>query len=199
MWEPIKTMTWIQTFTNKAFDFSDISANEIDIRDIAHSLSMQCRYNGHTNKFYSVAEHSVNVMKMVSQYIGTGAINAKILLSALLHDASEAYLCDIPRPLKPLLRDYAEIEKQVEDHILNVFDLSRDKNPLIKEADNAILALEKTALMGPEPLPWNLPETLEFEEVPIIGFSPEEAYNRFLHEYKILEFDQWYYETYMKD
>jgi hypothetical protein len=197
-------MTWIQTFTGKAFDFADISSNEISIRDIAHSLSMQCRYNGHTKKFYSVAEHSVNVMEMVAQHIGKGTLcqgtkNAKILMSALLHDASEAYLCDIPRPLKPLLSNYAEIEKNVENHICNVFGLNPDKHPLIKEADNAILAMEKQALMGPEPLPWNLPKTLEFREIEIVCLSSEEAYNKFMLNYNILEFDHWYYETYVKD
>src|SRR5271156_4912831 len=80
---------WIQTFTGKKFYPFNPKPQDIDIRDIAHALSNICRFTGHTKRFYSVAEHSRNVAKLVP---------AHMKLQALLHDASEAYLCDIARP-----------------------------------------------------------------------------------------------------
>lgn len=86
---------------------------ELDINEIAHALSMNCRYNGHCNKFYSVASHSIAVVKELQRK----GYSSEIQLIGLLHDASEAYICDIPRPLKPFLTNYHIIEKNLQDLI----------------------------------------------------------------------------------
>src|SRR5690606_5290032 len=77
---------WMQTFTGRAVYPLDLRPDDIDIQDIAHALSMQCRYAGHTRQFYSVAEHSVHVARWCRQYGPAAA------LEGLLHDATEAYL-----------------------------------------------------------------------------------------------------------
>ncbi len=82
---------WILTFTGVEFWPIDPRPDEIRIEDIAHALSMQCRFSGHCSQFYSVAEHSLRVAELVPE---------KDKLYALLHDASEAYLVDLPRPIK---------------------------------------------------------------------------------------------------
>ena len=112
----------MQTFSGNIFDFGDIESNNISIVDISHALSLTCRYNGHCPMFYSVAEHSVHALHM-AHYIGSKypeEIKDRFtLLNILLHDASEAYLNDIVRPVKKSLRDYIEIEEKVQKHIIN--------------------------------------------------------------------------------
>lgn len=88
-------MTWIQTYTGKSVDLLDPSPGTICIEDIAHALSRICRYKGHTEKHYSVAEHCIHVSQQV---------NEDFALEGLLHDATEAYLQDLSRPLKVALR-----------------------------------------------------------------------------------------------
>ncbi|MEM4379972.1 MAG: hypothetical protein QXL01_04720, partial [Thermoplasmatales archaeon] len=83
---------WIETYSGKKFDY--LAQSELDIEDIAHALSNLCRFNGHTRVFYSVAEHSVNVSSMVPP---------ELKIAALLHDAAEAYIGDVPSPLKQLI------------------------------------------------------------------------------------------------
>ncbi|MFG0247924.1 MAG: phosphohydrolase, partial [Phycisphaeraceae bacterium JB051] len=80
-------MSWIQTYTGKAFYPLREDPGIIDIRDIAHALSLQCRFNGHCSDFYSVAQHSVHVSEVVPQAFA---------LWGLLHDAAEAYMSDLP-------------------------------------------------------------------------------------------------------
>jgi uncharacterized protein len=129
---------WIQTFTGKQFYPLDIREDDIDIVDIAHSLSMQCRYSGHSEKFLSVAEHSYHVSKLVPE---------KYALCGLLHDASEAYLSDIPRPLKPLLPEYKKWEENLEEVISLKYNVPFPLPPEVKEVDNRILKNEYELLM----------------------------------------------------
>lgn len=94
-------------------------ADQIHIDDIAHGLSNVCRFNGHTSSFFSVARHSINVAKRV---LGEGA-DANTALKALLHDASEAYLCDIPTPVKEQITGYKESEEKMMRVIFEAFRL----------------------------------------------------------------------------
>jgi len=82
---------WIQTISGRKFPLAEPDPNQIDIEDIAHALSMLCRFNGHCTQFYSVAEHSMHVSHEISN---------DLALAGLLHDAAEAYLGDVPSPLK---------------------------------------------------------------------------------------------------
>lgn len=140
--------TWIQTFTGRQFWPLDPRPEDVDILDIAHALALKCRYSGHTRRFYSVAEHSVYVSRMVP---------AEHALAALLHDAGEAYLPDVPRPVKPHLPGYKEIEDRLDSVIAAKFGAAWPWAEAIHVEDATILADEKRDLMDPEAAPWHLP------------------------------------------
>jgi len=106
---------WIQTYSGKKFYALDPQPEDITIEDIAHALSRMCRYAGHCDKFYSVAEHSVLVAEAADNK-----------LWALLHDASEAYLVDIPRPFKGYLTNYYELESKVMNAVCDKFGLPHE-------------------------------------------------------------------------
>lgn len=91
-------MTWILTRSGRKFDLARPTADMVDPADIAHSLSMQCRFNGHTSRYYSVAQHS---------YLVADLVPAEDQLAGLLHDATEAYVGDLVRPLKEGMRTHA--------------------------------------------------------------------------------------------
>lgn len=129
---------WIQTYTGKQFWPLDPRPEDVCIEDIAHALSMKCRFGGHTNVFYSVAEHSVLVMR---------AVEEPHKKAALLHDAAEAYLADIPRPVKPHLPGWHEVERAVELAIAEHFGIPWPMPAEVKAADNAILHDEKRLLV----------------------------------------------------
>ncbi len=107
---------WIQTYTGRKFFPLDPDPEMICIEDIAHSLSQLCRYNGHSKIFYSVAQHSL----VLSRELCSGWQYA---LMALLHDASEAYLSDLPRPLKmhPQFAFYRKAESRLQSMIYDRF------------------------------------------------------------------------------
>jgi uncharacterized protein len=138
---------WIQTFTGKQFWPLDPRAEDVDIVDIAHSLSMQCRYNGHCREFYSVAEHCFRM---------SFRVRPENALAALLHDAAEAYLSDVPRPIKPQLAGYKEMEHAIEKVVAEKFGVQYPWPDEIHNADERLLADEMEALMAPPPVPWNL-------------------------------------------
>ncbi|MCR5870687.1 MULTISPECIES: hypothetical protein [unclassified Sphingomonas] len=139
---------WMQTYTGKAFWPLDPRPEEVDIEDIAHSLSMQGRFAGHADHWYSIAEHSVYVSRFVPP---------EHALQALLHDASEAYVVDVPRPVKPALTNYREIEDRVWGAIARRFQLPIELHPSIKLADNAVLLAEQRDLLKPPPMPGLVP------------------------------------------
>jgi hypothetical protein len=132
---------WITTYTGKKFHFKNPQPEEIDIADIAHALSLTCRFAGECKRFYSVAEHSVRVAEIVPP---------KYKLRALLHDASEAYLPDLPRPMKAELPEFKTMENIILVAIWQKFIAHYPEvgeKEIIKEADNVMLATEARDLM----------------------------------------------------
>lgn len=171
-----RTGAWIQTFTGRQFWPMDARPEEMDIVDIAHALSMLCRFNGHCHRFYSVAEHSVHVSSVVAPEEARWG---------LLHDAAEAYLSDMPQPIKRELRAFSVFEKQLEQVIAQRFGLSVSMPPAVKEADRLLLATEKVALMTKEPAPWEtLPPPLDPSLIQ--AWNPEEAKQAFLKRFDML-------------
>lgn len=140
-----KLEPWIETFTGKKFDFSNPQPDMIDIADIAHALSLLCRYNGHCSQFYSVAEHSVLLARHVMEH---GAYKPTDMLTMLLHDAAEAYIGDMPAPLKDMMPQFKELENQIEFVIAHKFKLYHPFPVYIKEFDLRILKDEKEQIMG---------------------------------------------------
>lgn len=143
---------WIQTWSGHRFFLFDPRPEDVDIFDIAHALANVCRFGGHCKLFYSVAQHSLHVASMVPP---------ELELEALLHDAAEAYLGDMVRPLKhmPEMAAYRLAEERVNSAIAARFGLSTsDPHGHIKHADNVLLATERRDLFD-SVLPWsNLPE-----------------------------------------
>lgn len=138
-------MSWLQTRTGIVFDVLTPHSCDIRIEDIAHALSNLCRFGGHCRRFYSVAEHSVHVSYLVPP---------EHAFAALLHDATEAYCVDVPRPIKELLPRYREIESGIWAAIAKAYDLPLVLPECIKEADNAMLLAERDHLLDEPPIPW---------------------------------------------
>lgn len=131
---------WIQTYTGKRVNPLALKPDDICIEDIAHALSLLCRFNGHCRQFYSVAEHSIRVAQVVgSRYFR---------LAALLHDAAEAYLSDVPRPLKHQWSQFCEVEDRAQAIIDSVFGVPANYYHPVKRADDILLATEGRDLMG---------------------------------------------------
>lgn len=134
---------WIYTHTGRKFWPLRPSSTDVDIRDIAHALALKCRYGGHCREFYSVAQHSVLVSQVVEKRGGTETEQ----LYGLLHDAAEAYLADVPSPVKPRLIGFAEAERQVMIAIAARFRLGPWEPEIVKAVDEGIQVDETRALM----------------------------------------------------
>ncbi len=124
---------WMQLYSGKQFWPFDPRVGDFDIRDIAHGLSNLCRYAGHTRFFYSVAEHS---------WLLSFAVHPSLAMEALLHDGSEAYVADIPKPIKRELKDYCFVENTIQSVLAEQFGLQYPFSDAIHTADRAILANE---------------------------------------------------------
>lgn len=170
---------WMQTVSGKAFWPIDPRPEELDIDDIAHALSMMCRYGGHVSKFYSVAEHSV-LMAMKARDL----FDKQTAKVALMHDATEAYLSDVIRPVKAHLGNYLGIEDRLWRVIAERFGLPTVIPHAVHYLDNAILVDEMRALHVAPPMPWNI--STEGLDVEIVGWSPKEAKQNFLCMYEML-------------
>lgn len=160
---------FIITFSKQKFSPLKASAEEIDIIDIAHALSLMCRANGHIRHFYSVAQHCLNC----SREAEARGLSDEIQLACLLHDASEAYISDITRPIKRSLPQYMEMEEVLQNQILDKFNLAHlteTEHYLVKEIDDALLYYELLDLMHEE----------IFEERPEIVSKPDLEQRDFL-------------------
>ena len=161
----VRTDEWIQTYNSGIFTPLDPKPEQIELSNIAHALSMLCRYGGHCNIFYSVAQHCCYCFDMA----GTN----EQAFEALMHDASEAYLIDMPRPIKMLLPDYRAMEKRLEEVIAKKYNLPFPISPEVKVIDNRMLATEKLQIMDKAPMEWmKLPEPYDIK---IESWSPDRA------------------------
>ncbi len=171
---------WAQTYTGKQFWPLDPRPEDINLADIAHSLSNLCRFNGQCNSFYSVAQHSVLVSRIV---------DSSQAFPGLFHDASEAYTGDIITPLKKYLPpEYREIESEIEKVIFERFGIKpEDVNYReIKNADKIALVTEMRDVMGKPPVKWNEDGLFEPHPERIIPLSPIDAKQLFLDRYEEL-------------
>jgi uncharacterized protein len=180
---------WIQTHSGRRFCPTNPNINSIVIQDISHSLSMQCRFTGHCKKFYSVAQHSVLVSYLC---------DSQDALWGLLHDASEAYLVDVPRPLKRSgkFEAYLEYEKKMQEAICRRFGLPLQEPWSVKCADQVMLATEARDLMSPLHKDWDWP----YDAVPFVikAIGPEEAKDLFMKRFFELTRSTYGYQHYLK-
>lgn len=165
---------WIQTYTGKKFYPADPSVEDIDIEDIAHALSNMCRFTGHTKEFYSVAQHSV---------LASWICEEGDRMWALLHDASEAYLTDVAKPIKPILVGYDHIEDRLMSAICERFGLPKDQPASVKIADMIMLATEQRDLLCSPPAEWTQTKGVTPAAWGIVPWFPKHAKNKFLERF----------------
>lgn len=160
---------WMQTAGGRQFWPLSPSVDAIDIEDIAHALAHQCRFAGHCLRFYSVAEHSVHIARAASD---------ENKLRALMHDAAEAYVVDVIRPLKPYLVGYKDIETRVHSAICERFRLPEAIPDEVLRLDGGILVDEMQQNMAAPPAAWNY--TGESIGARLEFWTPEQAKAEFL-------------------
>lgn len=157
--------SWIRTYTGKKFYPLNPDPDSICIEDIAHALSNVCRYTGHCNFFYSVAEHSY----YVSQYAG---------IEGLLHDGAESLISDFAKPIKHLIANYKEIEYNLERAISQKFNLQFPFPPIVKEYDDKLLHTEMSQIMNGADFDSSLVLDLKIQ-----GWLPQKAEAMFLQRF----------------
>lgn len=164
----------LRTYTGRLVYPLDPALEDFDIKDIAHALSNLCRFGGHVKKFYSVAEHSV--------YVSYHTKKSEALIG-LLHDASEAYLVDMPRPIKTYMPQYRDIEENIQRMVSEKFGLRWPFPASVHEADNRILISEMRDLMT-QVSPWpGMPKPYVDK---IEAVSPIKAEKLFMNRYNEL-------------
>lgn len=162
----------ILTHSGHYFSFLTPEDCPFTLVDIAHGLSNICRFGGQCHRFYSVAEHSVHVASLV---------RPELRWAALMHDAAEAFVGDMPKPLKEMLPDYQAIEKRVETVIAKRFRLSTVEmmDPAIKHADRVMLRTEQRQVMNNND-GWAHCADVEPAEITIQFWSPVTAFAAFM-------------------
>ena len=175
----------ILTCNARYFDLTRPEASHIDIETIAHALSNICRFTGHTDRFYSVAQHSILVSHLVPP---------EHALAGLLHDAHEAYCGDVAAPLKQLLPDYQAIEARIEAAVRAYFGLPATLPAAVKHADLCALVTERRDLMPHHDDVWVFDSNVGVVQPCNNRIIPAQAYIArclFLDRYRELTDPQW--------
>lgn len=159
-------MSAIQTYTGIMIDPLNPKKEEIKVEDVAHALSLLCRANGHFPHFYSVGQHSINCMKEAE----ARGLSKRVQLACLTHDASEAYLSDVTRPVKAHLPRYKEIEAPLQELIWTMWldaALNEQERKTVRAIDDDILTYELWKMMGRAPAE----ENFSLHSVPQTAFT----------------------------
>lgn len=179
-----KTRSLILTYSGIAIDPLDATVDQIAIEDIAHATANICRYTGHVREFYSVAEHSVRVAELLEER----GFDTESQFNGLMHDASEAYLGDVARPIKDT-SDVGTLYKGAEDILMTLiakkYGLTWPLSEEIGWADYVLLRTEQRDLM---PYPNDLYSLEEYEvlEDEIKPWEPKLAEVEFLSKFQSL-------------
>lgn len=168
-------MIWILTYSGIHFNPQNPRQEDLQIKDIAHALSLLCRFNGHCRTFYSVAEHSVRV---------SHACAHKDALWGLLHDLGEAYLGDLPRPIKAAFPKFDQWEENLLKVAAKKFGLSWPMPKSVGKADDILLATEIRDLMADTDETWDLKE--KPLACPITPLTPDLSKKAFLDRFRDL-------------
>jgi uncharacterized protein len=159
------------------FNFLEPEKNVFGILEIGHGLSHVCRFGGQCTPFYSVAQHSVIVSYIVAP---------EFAMDALMHDASEAFIGDMTRPLKKLIPAYKEIEANIDRDMARRFGLRYPMHPEVAWADLVALATEQRDLMPPHDDEWAVLKGIQPLPEKIVALPPDEARALFYRRYQEL-------------
>ena len=165
---------FITTRSGRQVSLLNPQYSQIDIGDIAHGLAYQCRFNGQTSRFYSIAQHCLMVASILPDHLK---------LAGLLHDAAEAYIGDVVQPLKVLLPDYQVIESNFNQAIELRFNVNLDHQEEVKAADLIALATEKRDLLPRERCDWELLKGIRPLDRLTLPMSPEQSEESFMRTY----------------
>jgi hypothetical protein len=190
-------MSWLETYTGKKFDPFAPRVEDLCLEDIAHSLARLCRFNGHTVEFYSVAQHAAEMSLQAME----DRLPREVCRWCLLHDAAEAYVTDVPRPIKaglgwqlqgdacgeePYFLSFAAVELVVMRAIAEKFSLPWPMPPVVAEYDLRMLVTEKRDLLRGGGLAWDCPLPEPFARK-ILPAAPYAAEGLFINVFRELE------------
>lgn len=142
--------TWLETFSGIQFWSMDPRPEEVKIEDIAHSLCNLCRFAGHSRVFYSVGRHSENCRRVAERVRGSSPDALRLQMLCLIHDAAEAYIGDLPRPIKQFIPEFKTVERKVEAIIYEALQIApptEEEERFVKHIDNYMLCIEGRILM----------------------------------------------------
>lgn len=175
----VQTTEGIRLFSGAMFDYNAPEKSDVTIDDIAHALSHVCRFAGHCQYFYSVAQHAVNVSHLVPE---------EHAFAALMHDTAEAFTNDLPTPLKTAFPVFKTLEVKIERAMARKFGFQYPLSEEVKYADLQMLRLEKEQVKG-DLSSWETLRDVVLPESPglwVLELSPSEAKRRFLNRYREL-------------
>lgn len=167
---------FIATHSGAYFYIDECNLEDIPIEDIANALALSCRFNGHIDRFYSVAEHSVIVSHLVPE---------EWALCGLLHDASEAFVADMPRPFKSAIKGYNEVQARIEKAVAEHYGFPFPLPEAVEYIDRHIVADEANVLFKQPPEWTHFYDSVCPHEM-IAGLDPDAAKELFLDRYKEL-------------
>lgn len=162
----------ITTRSGRQVSLLNPQPGQIDIGDIAQGLAYQCRFNGQTSRFYSIAQHSLMVASILPDHLK---------LAGLLHDSAEAYVGDVVQPLKLLLPEYQAIEHRFARAIGIRLGVNLEHDEEVKQADLVALATEKRDLLPRERCQWEVLEGIKPINRLTLPMNPEQAMESFLN------------------
>lgn len=174
-----KAVAFVETYTGRAFYPLQPDPSAVSIIDIAHALSNQCRYSGATNSFYSTAQHCCLLASYTADVLRASVLDC---LQILMHDAAEAYLVDIPRPVKQFMPEYRAWDHDINEAIRKWLALDDLAFPVFQdEIDSRIIVDERQQLLSNSGLDWG--HDLQPLNIKITPWSPRHAEQQFLVRY----------------
>lgn len=190
---PDKRSSWLQTISGRRVSVLDPQPEEIFLEDIIPTIAKQCRFNGHCSEFYSVAQHCV----LGAQFALFHWDNEEIAREFLLHDATEAYMGDLIRPVKVMLPEFSKIEGGFWKAISAKFKIPEEHTEKCKLLDNIMVTWEKRDLL-PNSEEWpNLPDISKYNLLKIESWSWQDAIINYEHMYnQLFEKDEYGQSTY---
>ena len=166
----------IKLRSGKYLDLVDPKPDQFDFADIAGALSKICRFGGQCEYFYSVAEHSYHCARQAQR----DGLPLDTQIAVLMHDAAEAFIGDVVKPLKIMLPEYAEIEKRMEAAIAEKFliDFDRESHS-VRKIDHEMLIAERRTMFGSDNTIWAGENEVRRLYVEFYKWGPQEAETAF--------------------